>query len=97
MRSVSLLSLSLSLSLSLGAVGVAQAQALDVTQLTTNDTDDRDARVSGSNVVWYGWDGSDNEIFLATPALIPEPTTLGLLLVTAVLGLGVWFVRRSRA
>jgi len=34
----------------------------------------------GSNVVWQGWDDWDTEIFLA----IPEPATLGLLLLAGL-------------
>jgi hypothetical protein len=36
-----------------------------VTQLTDNSYYEYDPYVSGSNVVWRGYDGSDNEIFLA--------------------------------
>lgn len=34
-----------------------------ITQLTNNSTDDYNPSISGTNVVWSGWDGSDYEIF----------------------------------
>ena len=50
----------------------------DTTQLTDNSYDDVDPDISGACVTWQGRkDGSDYEIFLA----IPEPATLGLLLI----------------
>ncbi len=33
------------------------------TQLTDNDREDTSPRISGSNVVWLGHDGNDNEVF----------------------------------
>ena len=34
-----------------------------ITQLTDNSYDDQYPQTSGRKVVWYGWDGSDTEIF----------------------------------
>ena len=34
-----------------------------ITQLTDNTYDDQNAKVSGGNAVWEGWDGNDWEIF----------------------------------
>jgi len=34
-----------------------------ITQLTDNSTDDTYPAISGTNVVWMGWDGSDYEIY----------------------------------
>ena len=35
-----------------------------ITQITDNSEDDEEPQVSGTNVVWKGWDGNDWEIFL---------------------------------
>ena len=40
------------------------ANAFDVVQLTDNSTEDRNPAISGSNVVWWGYDGGDWEIYL---------------------------------
>ena len=40
------------------------AGAFDITQITDNSSDDEDPAISGSNVVWYDYDGSDEEIYL---------------------------------
>ena len=43
--------------------------ATSTTQLTNNAYDDRTPDInSHGEIVWYGYDGSDNEIFLATPS-----------------------------
>jgi formylglycine-generating enzyme required for sulfatase activity len=36
----------------------------EIIRLTNNSHDDREPRISGCRVVWHGWDGHDNEIFL---------------------------------
>ncbi|MCK4625524.1 MAG: PEP-CTERM sorting domain-containing protein [Phycisphaerae bacterium] len=41
----------------------AHAATWTVTQLTSNDYNDGNPHVSGSNVVWYGDNGNDSEIF----------------------------------
>jgi len=46
----------------LGAGSVTYA-GWTITQLTDNSTDDWDPHISGTNVVWRGWDGSDWEIY----------------------------------
>ena len=54
-----------------------------ITQLTDNDYNDRDPEINDSGkVVWYGYDGNDDEIFLATPtAHLPKNSHLpGMLL-----------------
>jgi len=43
-------------------VGFA-ASSWTITQLTNNDTNDHWPAISGTNVVWLGWDGSDSEIY----------------------------------
>ena len=57
------------------AVNSAHA-AWTVTQLTDNSYADYNAQIDGPNVIWYGYgpDGSDSEIFLATPALPGDAT-----------------------
>ncbi|MCK4627067.1 MAG: PEP-CTERM sorting domain-containing protein [Phycisphaerae bacterium] len=62
---------------------------LVTTQLTDNTWNEEHARVSGTNVVWQGYDGNDNEIFMAT--YIPEPATLSLLAIG-----GLVMLRRRR-
>jgi beta propeller repeat protein len=48
----------------LGVCPVAHAQGTwTITQLTDNTTDDMWPAISGANVVWQGWDGSDWEIY----------------------------------
>lgn len=39
------------------------AETWTITQLTDNSTDDLGPSISGTNVVWMGWDGSDYEIY----------------------------------
>ena len=46
------------------AVNSAYATNWTVTQLTNNNYADWDPQVYGSNVVWQGFDGNDDEIFL---------------------------------
>lgn len=46
------------------AANSAYATTWTVTQLTNNPYTDHNAQIDGSNVVWYGSDGNDNEIFL---------------------------------
>ncbi|GAH34114.1 unnamed protein product, partial [marine sediment metagenome] len=41
-----------------------------ITQVTDNSYDNYYPQISGSNVVWDGWDGYDNEIFMAVPVPI---------------------------
>ena len=83
--------LSLSIIVLFVTISICSAAVYRVTQLTDNSHGDGAAWVSGSNVVWAGWDGSDYEIFLATP----EPCTLALLGMAAV-GLLAWAWRRRR-
>jgi len=40
------------------------ADAFDIIQITDNSISDRYPDISGSNVVWYSWDGSESEIHL---------------------------------
>ena len=56
------------------------------TQLTNNSYDDSYPQVSGSNVVWHGSDGNDYEIFMAS--LVPEPSTIAMLISLALCGIG---------
>jgi len=45
-------------------LGASQAEASwTITQLTNNTTNDSHPVISGSNVVWQHWDGSDFEIY----------------------------------
>ena len=46
------------------------------TQITHNSGIDTEPAISGSNVVWSGYDGNDWEIYMTT---IPEPSTAFLL------------------
>ena len=39
------------------------ASGWTINRLTNNDYDDRDPGISGTNVVWSGWDGSDWEVY----------------------------------
>jgi serralysin len=39
------------------------ASGWTITQLTNNDTDDYAPAISGTNVVWQGWDGSHSQIY----------------------------------
>jgi len=53
--------------LAVGLVALVSSQVSadwTVTQLTNNSTADYAPQISGSNVVWYAFDGSDDEIFL---------------------------------
>jgi hypothetical protein len=43
-------------------------------QLTNNDYDDSLPQVSGSSVVWYGYDGNDYEIFLYDGSTVRQLT-----------------------
>jgi hypothetical protein len=45
-----------------------------INQLTDNDTDDLYPQISGNNVVWHGFDGNDNEIYLFNGAEIIQLT-----------------------
>ena len=46
-------------------VGVGQSEATwSITQITHNNYDDRHPKVFGSNIVWWGYDGNDYDIFL---------------------------------
>lgn len=41
----------------------ADASVWTIQQITNNSFDDNHPRISGTNVVWHGWDGSDFEIY----------------------------------
>ena len=53
-------------------------------QITDNSYDDCYPVISGTNVAWHGWDGSDYEIFMAT-YVVPAPGAVLL----GILGLSV--------
>jgi len=70
-----------------------------VTQLTDNSYDDKAPQVSGSNVVWSGYDGNDYEIFLATASessVVPEPSSIVLCGMGIVTMCGYGWRRRKR-
>jgi len=48
----------------LGSVTRVEAATWSARQLTDNDYEDETPRVSGSNVVWTGYDGNDREIYV---------------------------------
>ena len=60
----------------------------NTTQLTNNSYDDYFPEVYGSNVAWQSSDGNDYQIMFLT---IPEPATLGLVLIG-----GLALLRRRR-
>ena len=64
------------LSLILGVVLLAAPARAGwiVTQLTDNSYDDREPQVSGTNVVWEGYDGDEREIFLYNGATAKKLT-----------------------
>ena len=66
-----------------GLAVAGAAQAFTIEQITDNSLNDTGPAISGSNVVWVGWDGNDWEIYKTT---IPEPSA-ALLVMTGLLGL----------
>ena len=51
---------------------------MTTTQLTSNSFNDYNVQVSGDNVVWRGWDGNDDEIFLYDGVTTTQLTNNGV-------------------
>jgi len=64
----------------------------DIMQISTTGYS-TNPHIMGNNIVWSSWDGVDNEIFRATPNVVPEPTSM---LLFGLGGMGMAFMKRKR-